>query len=191
VRRRIVRLVRRHGIALEGAPEEAEATDRLVLEEPALAAIAGASALGRVATGPRAGHLVLRLGADATAPVVTSAGPRHAHRQGFDLHADVAYRHPLPRGPTRCRASPGPRQPVVADRAEKAVQSSEEVSGLAKLRLVHGVEEECRILCASEPIAKTMEFRSGTVRGASDKRCSVTHSSLSGLSAESSYRPAR
>ncbi len=43
-------------------------------------------------TGPRAGHLVLRLGADATAPVVTSAGMRHAHRAGFDLHADVAVR---------------------------------------------------------------------------------------------------
>lgn len=49
------------------------ASDRLALEEPALAAIAGASVLGRVATGPRAGQRVLRLGADATAPVVTSA----------------------------------------------------------------------------------------------------------------------
>jgi hypothetical protein len=45
-----------------------------------------------VATGPRAGHLVLRLGADATAPAVTSAGPRHAHREGFDLHANTAVR---------------------------------------------------------------------------------------------------
>jgi hypothetical protein len=85
-------LVRRHGIALEAGAEEAVASDRLALEEPALAAIAGASVLGRVATGPRAGHLVLRLGADATAPVVTSAGPRHAQREGFDLHANTAVR---------------------------------------------------------------------------------------------------
>jgi hypothetical protein len=35
---------------------------------------------------------VLRLGADATAPVVSRAGPRHAHREGFDLHAAVAVR---------------------------------------------------------------------------------------------------
>jgi hypothetical protein len=92
VRRRIMRLVRRHGIALEAGAGEAVASDRLALEEPALAAIAGASVLGRVATGPRAGHLVLRLGADATAPVVTSAGPRHAQREGFDLHANTAVR---------------------------------------------------------------------------------------------------
>jgi hypothetical protein len=46
--------------------------------------------LGRVATGPRAGHLVLRLGCDPAAPVVTTGGPRHAHLVGFDLHANVA-----------------------------------------------------------------------------------------------------
>ncbi|HSQ01136.1 MAG TPA: transposase zinc-binding domain-containing protein [Candidatus Dormibacteraeota bacterium] len=90
VRRRIVRLVRRYGPALDGAAADGGITQGLALEEPALAAIAGASVVGRVATGPRAGHLVMRLGADATAPVVSSAGPRHAHHEGFDLHADVA-----------------------------------------------------------------------------------------------------
>jgi hypothetical protein len=35
VRRRIMRLVRRHGIALEAGAEEAVASDRLALEEPA------------------------------------------------------------------------------------------------------------------------------------------------------------
>ena len=58
----------------------------------ALAATAGASVIGRVATGPRAGHQGLRLGTDATAPVVSSAGPRHAYRAGFDLQANVAVR---------------------------------------------------------------------------------------------------
>ncbi len=89
VRRRIVRLVRRHGIDLAG---EEDAGDPLLLDSPALAQISGASVVGRVATGPRAGHRVLRLGADPNAPVVTTAGPRHAHSAGFDLHANVAVR---------------------------------------------------------------------------------------------------
>ncbi|MEO8604037.1 MAG: transposase [bacterium] len=85
VRRRILRLARRHGLVVEEGEADGETAEGL-----ALAAIAGASVVGRVATGPRAGHRVLRLGADATAPVVSSAGPRHAHRAGFDLHADAA-----------------------------------------------------------------------------------------------------
>ena len=91
VRRRIVRLARRHGIDLDGAQDEGQ-RDRLALDAPVLAAIQGASVLGRVATGPRAGHWVMRLGSDPTAPLVSSGGPRHAHRQGFDLHANVAVR---------------------------------------------------------------------------------------------------
>jgi hypothetical protein len=34
----------------------------------------------------------MRLGGDPTAPVVTTGGPRHAHLEGFDLHANVAVR---------------------------------------------------------------------------------------------------
>jgi uncharacterized protein YbaR (Trm112 family) len=92
VRRRIVRLVRRHGIELDRGLEEEQGSDGLALDNPALAEIRGASVLGRVATGPRAGQRVLRLGADPTAPVVSTAGPRHAHLQAFDLHANVAVR---------------------------------------------------------------------------------------------------
>ncbi len=84
---RSVRLVRRHGIDLAG---EDDATDPLALDSPALAQLRGASVVGRVATGPRAGQRVLRLGADPNAPRVTSGGPRHAHSVGFDLHANVA-----------------------------------------------------------------------------------------------------
>jgi len=90
VRRRIVRLVRRHGIELDGALEDEQASDPLSLDSPALAAIRGASVIGRVATGPRAGQLIMRLGSDPTAEVVTTGGPRHAHREGFDLHANAA-----------------------------------------------------------------------------------------------------
>lgn len=69
-----------------------DAGDPLALDSPALAQIGGASVLGRVATGPRAGRRVLRLGADPKAAVLTTGGPRHAHSAGFDLHANVAVR---------------------------------------------------------------------------------------------------
>ena len=91
VRRRIVRLVRGHGIELEQADGDGgQMTDPLSLDCPALAEIQGASVLGRVATGPRAGRWVMRLGSDPRAPVVITSGPRQAHLHGFDLHANTA-----------------------------------------------------------------------------------------------------
>ncbi len=48
--------------------------------------IVGASVQRRVALGTRAGARVRRLG---DAPAVTSRGPRQAHLDGFDLHANV------------------------------------------------------------------------------------------------------
>jgi hypothetical protein len=91
VRGRIIRLLRRHDIDLEGGLDD-ERSDPLTLESPVLAQVQGASVLGRVATGPRAGQRVLRLGSDPPAPLVTTGGPRHAHIAGFDLHANVAVR---------------------------------------------------------------------------------------------------
>ena len=91
VRGRIVRLARRHGIELERDGEDG-CSDPLELDCPVMARINGASVLGRVATGPRAGQRVLRLGSNPNAPVVTTGGPRHAHREGFDLHANVPVR---------------------------------------------------------------------------------------------------
>ena len=90
VRGRIIRLVRGHGIDLEEGLDDEQAADPLRLDSAVLAQIQGASVLGRVATGPRAGQRVLRLGNDPGAPIVTSGGPRHAHFRGFDLHANVA-----------------------------------------------------------------------------------------------------
>jgi len=95
VRRCLVRLARRHGLALDaagGGDGDAQGTDPLALEEPVLAQIQGASVLGCIATGPRAGQRVLRLGTDPAAPLVSTAGPRHAQADGFDLHANVAVR---------------------------------------------------------------------------------------------------
>jgi hypothetical protein len=39
--------------------------------------------------GPRAGVRVRRLGQEPEAEAVTSRGPRQAHLEGFDLHANV------------------------------------------------------------------------------------------------------
>jgi hypothetical protein len=89
VRRRIIRLLRRHDIDLAGDFDDGR-SDPLALESPVLAQVQGASVLGRVATGPRAGQRVIRLGSDPTAPLVTTGGPRHAHIEGFDLHANAA-----------------------------------------------------------------------------------------------------
>jgi hypothetical protein len=87
IRARIRRLLRRRN---RDPDEPAEAgSDPLAEESAALAAVASASIQGRVATGPRAGARVLRIGRDPEVPWVTSRGPRQAHLEGFDLHADV------------------------------------------------------------------------------------------------------
>jgi hypothetical protein len=84
---RVERLLRRRGLA----PEE-EATgpaDRLGEESPVLAGLVSASVQGRVALGARAGRRVRRLGDEADAEGVMARGPRQAHLDGFDLHANV------------------------------------------------------------------------------------------------------
>ena len=90
VRRRIVRLVARHGIDLEDPSGEAQASDERLFDCPVYAEIQGAAVVGRVATGPRAGAPVQRLGRDRYAAEISSTGPLHAHLDGFDLHAAVA-----------------------------------------------------------------------------------------------------
>jgi hypothetical protein len=47
---------------------------------------------GRSVFGARAGAPVLRIGRNPDAPWVTSSGPRHAHLEGFDLHANRTVR---------------------------------------------------------------------------------------------------
>ena len=54
-----------------------------------LAVIVGASVQGRVALGPRAGARARRLGEAPDTVTVISHGPRQAHLDGFDLHANV------------------------------------------------------------------------------------------------------
>lgn len=50
------------------------------------------SRLHLVATGPRAGRRVVKLGSDPDAPVISTSGPRQARPGGFDLHANTAVR---------------------------------------------------------------------------------------------------
>jgi len=86
IRRRVLRLLERRGL---GAGDHPAPADPLTEESPALAGISDASVQGRIALGARAGGRVLRVGSDPDAPWVTVGGPRRAHLEGFDLHADL------------------------------------------------------------------------------------------------------
>src|SRR6185503_1874120 len=86
---RILRRLRRQGL---GPDAEGSRPDPVVEESPVMAGLSSASVQGRVALGPRAGARSLALGRDPDAEWVTSGGPRHAHVEGFDLHANVAVR---------------------------------------------------------------------------------------------------
>jgi hypothetical protein len=78
------------GINLDRPSEEIDAVDPLASESPFLSGLCGASVVGRVATGPRAGQPVMRIGRASDAALVTSGGERQANAGGFDLHANVA-----------------------------------------------------------------------------------------------------
>jgi hypothetical protein len=86
IRTRILRLLRRRGV-LAPDGEDVEA-DPLADAAPVLAQLSAAAVRGRSAFGDRAGTRVLRVGRDADAPWVWTVGPRHAHLERFDLHAD-------------------------------------------------------------------------------------------------------
>jgi hypothetical protein len=92
VRRRVVRLARRHGLDLEGdGIVDGARRDELAEESPLLAGLAAASVAGRSAIGADAGGPAVRLGrAPETASDDGAGAPCHAHMAGFDLHAGVA-----------------------------------------------------------------------------------------------------
>jgi hypothetical protein len=86
IRRRVLRLLQRRGLASQ---EDVTTPDPVAEESLALAGISAASVLGQIALGRRAGGRVWRLGYDPEAAWVASTGPRQAHLDGFDLHANV------------------------------------------------------------------------------------------------------
>ena len=113
IARGIARLLRRKGL---GPEADAEHIDALPREEPLLAALYGASVHGRIATGPRAGQRVTRLGDRIEAEdAAVLAGPRCARVAGVSVHANVAVpardRQRLER---LCRYAARP--PIAADR---------------------------------------------------------------------------
>jgi len=86
IRQRVQRLLVRRGLE---PGDDATGPDPLADESPIMAGIVGASVQGRVALGSRAGARVRRLGEARDTATVTSRGPRQAHLDGFDLHANV------------------------------------------------------------------------------------------------------
>ena len=87
IRQRVQRLLVRRGLEPgDAAPGPA---DPLADESPIMAGIVGASVQGRVALGSRVGARVRRLGEARDTAAVTSRGPRQAHLEGFDLHANA------------------------------------------------------------------------------------------------------
>ncbi|MGH7730218.1 MAG: transposase [Candidatus Eiseniibacteriota bacterium] len=87
IRARILRLLARRG---QSPDADVAPPDSVAEESPALASFSAASVQGRVALGSRAGARLMALGRDPEAQWVTSGGPRQAHVDGFDLHANVA-----------------------------------------------------------------------------------------------------
>ena len=88
IARHLERLLARKGFLPDADPTEA---DPLAEQEPLLAALAAASVRGRVATGPRTGQRLRRLG-DRVDPEASELGPgsRCASAGGLSLHANVA-----------------------------------------------------------------------------------------------------
>jgi len=84
IARRIARLLARRGLW-----GDADATDALTAESPALAGLASAAVQGRLALGARAGARVERLGRDPEGPWVEWSRPLQARCDGCDLHAGV------------------------------------------------------------------------------------------------------
>ncbi|MBI4608833.1 MAG: transposase [Candidatus Rokubacteria bacterium] len=87
VRHQVRALLVRRG--LEPGDDATGPADRLAEESSVLAGIVSASVQGRVALGTRAGGRVRQLGRDVDVEDVRSRGPRQAHVDGFDLHANV------------------------------------------------------------------------------------------------------
>lgn len=86
IRHQVGRWLARRGLAPGAEPA---APDGLAEISPVLAQIMSASVQGRVALGRHAGARVERLGGEPPEHGHRRHGPRQAHLDGFDLHADV------------------------------------------------------------------------------------------------------
>jgi hypothetical protein len=84
---RVTRLMKKRGLGTQADPDDADALRR---DDPLLAELYGASVSGRVATGPRAGMRIVRVG-DEVDPEdgALPSGPCCAVVAGFSVHAGV------------------------------------------------------------------------------------------------------
>ncbi len=87
IRHRVRRLLARRGLEPDAA--ELGPLDGLAEVSPILAQILSASVQGRVALGQPAGTRVGHLGGASPGLAASARGPRQAHLDGFDLHANV------------------------------------------------------------------------------------------------------
>ena len=84
---RVTRLMEQRGL---GPRTDSEEVDLLMLDEPLLAELYSASITGRVATGPRAGKRIVRVGEDLDCiGAVIKSGQCCALIEGFSVHAGV------------------------------------------------------------------------------------------------------
>jgi hypothetical protein len=88
IRRRVMRRLGRLGV-VESSEQDEYGPDPLRLDEPLLADCYGASILGRIATGPRAGQPVERFGGIKGVPWAEVRSQQCAQIDGFSLHANT------------------------------------------------------------------------------------------------------
>jgi hypothetical protein len=117
IARRVEKLLMQRGLFGQDASAD---PDPLDAEEPLLSQLYLASLQGRVASGPRAGQRVLRLGDRIEVEELEEiSGPRCASVRGFSLHADVCVsardRRRLERLARYCA-----RPPIATDRLSEA-----------------------------------------------------------------------
>jgi len=87
IHRRVMRLMKRRDIDRDADPDEA---DPLRRDEPLLAELYSTSVAGRVATGPRAGRRIVRVGGEPdSAKAAVKSGRCCAMVEGFSVHAGV------------------------------------------------------------------------------------------------------
>jgi hypothetical protein len=131
IHRSVTRLMEKRGLGPQADPGEA---DNLQRDEPLLAELYSASVSGRVATGPRAGMSIARVG-DEVDPEdgALPSGPCCAAVAGFSVHAGV-------RVPARDRL----RLERLARYAGRPPLSTERLSRLADGRLLYRLERRWR-----------------------------------------------
>ena len=112
IARRIERLMIRRGLAPQCNSSEGEAIENT---QPLLAELYGASSSGRIATGPRAGRRVVRVGDNVDLEELDVPAPRCASVSGVNVHANVCIpAHDRMRLERLCRYACRP--PVAAER---------------------------------------------------------------------------